>query len=445
MPRSFDSLCVEWQDCFLDAARSQRLLLLKQFRDDFLCLPEFHNSLLADFSSVLRHRYPSLRIQDVYHHISSDIRSVLGDPPEPSDESRRLQDALLIDSQVRQFFRSIGPLDHGWRTWRETQIQRFHNEDSSFRESHIMYIPFAIELTQGCSGGCPFCGVSASYLDTSSSSSLDRFQPFKEFLLQMKDMHGNFGKSGVLYWASDPLDCPEYVDYAMIFKKVFDIWPSTTTALAEKYPIRFQKLLSTGILQRPWGVRCSLRNLNAYHKIKDSISLHDRFGIVFIPQFSASESTQANAGRHYSPTSENNEPQKGGTIACMSGLLVNLIQPRIELITPCLAEPHHQNGYRSLLRVEMDGLEQLSHYTANFISKLPILPIKMTDKLSVSIHSSQFHLYENKHCSGVLSLLSKTPLTLQQLKHTVSDDINQLSLFSYCLELMQHGVLHISN
>lgn len=444
MPSCFDELCVEWQNCLSDASISPRLLLLKQFRDDFQCLPELQTALLNDFSSVLRERYPPLRIQDVYLFLTNKLHLSLGESPIPSDEALRLKDALLIDSKMRHYFRSIAPLDHGWRSWRRSQIQRFDREDVSARSSQIMHIPFAIELTQGCSGGCSFCGLSASYLSTVRASSEATYESFTDFLLKMRDFHGEFGQCGVLYWASDPLDCPEYLDYARIFFKVFNTWPSTTTALAEKFPDRFRELLSTGILNRPWAVRCSLRNKDAYYKIQKNTSLSERFGIVFIPQFAADRLVQANAGRLYSPISETDQNQKGATIACMSGLLVNMVQQSIQLVTPCLAEPNHRDGYRSLLKAEIDSISNLTKYATEFISKLPLLPIKATDKLSVAVHSSQFHLYERDDCFGVLSLLAKSSLTLQQLTPLVPDSVTQLSLFTYCIEMMQYGVIYVS-
>ena len=129
MRDQFDSLCSDWQQIIHTASNSAKLLLLKQFRDDLHCLPELAEEFSADYSSVLRHRYPSLDVSDVYHHLSSDVQHILGDPPERSSDSTYLEEALKIDLKVRQYFRSITPLHNGWRSWRDSQIQRFHLED----------------------------------------------------------------------------------------------------------------------------------------------------------------------------------------------------------------------------------------------------------------------------------------------------------------------------
>lgn len=445
MSDQFDLLCNQWQLLIEDASTSPRLLLLKQFRDDLMCLPGLSQDLLNDYSSVLNHHYPSLRIKDIFHHVSKDLQYKLGDPPQPSSESTRLLDALHLDSNMRGFFRSIGPLHPGWRSWRDRQIQRFHREDMTSRESHIMYIPFAVELTQGCSGGCSFCGLSADYLEPANTTFVDVRSSFEEFLLHMKAVHGGFGRCGVLYWASDPLDCPDYIDFGNLFQDIFHVWPATTTALAEKYPSRFRDLLNTNALRRPWGVRCSLRNLRAYLRIHELVTPLERFSIGFIPQFRVNSQSQANAGRLYSSISESSEQKPGGTIACMAGLLVNLPQKSIELITPCLAEPNHPNGYRSLFHFDMDHNDQLSSYTSRILSQLPTITTKLSSKLSVVIHPSQFHLYEQNYMPKVLTILSESPLSLNQLIKKLSQSDDQARIILYCLELIQHGVIRSAN
>lgn len=441
---SYTPLLDEWSILQSEASASPRLLQLKQFRDDYLCLPVLQGELSDDPTSVISTQYPLLRIQDIYHHVSKSVQDVLAPPPDASYESKRLIQALNIDIKARNLFRSLAPLHSGWRTWRARQIQRFASEDSSDREKHIMHIPFAVELTQGCSGGCSFCGLSASYLEDSDSSFQNAGQAFSNFLSQMMSVHGEFAKCGILYWASDPLDCIDYLHYATSFREVFNVMPSTTTALAAKYPLRFKAYIDSGGLTRPWGLRCSLRSVSEYIRIKEFTSITERFSISFLPQYRSNTQYQAIAGRSYTSNLSDNQQSQGGTIACMSGLLVSLPRFTVELVTPCLAEPNHQNGYRSLVTLTANSLVDLNDCVESMLSRLPIIPVDLSDSLRVTIHPTQYKFYRNDEFPDLLDHLSSTPLSLQQLIEPISDRLRIQRILAYCMELIQFGVLKVS-
>lgn len=444
MTEEYLSLLHDWAELQDEAKNSPRLLLLKQFRDDFFCIPGLSDELRLDPFSVLRTRYPGLDVNDIYGHVSHEVQHSLGNEYNHSYESTRLFHALNIDKKSRQLFRSLAPLHPGWRSWRSRQMKRFASEDCSIRSDHIMHIPFAIELTQGCSGGCSFCGLSASYLEQSESSFELLGVAFTDFLLQMKSVHGEFGKCGILYWATDPLDCVDYLQYAEAFRNVFNVLPSTTTALAAKYPHRFKAYIDAGGLERPWGLRCSLRSLSEYKKISDTLSLYERFSISFITQYREYAHLQAITGRSYDFDSSNHQQSQGGTIACMSGLLVSLPRLSVELITPCLAEPHHQNGYRSLLHANPTSACNLTESSEVIINQLPNIPFNLNDDLTVTIHPSQYLLYKNPEFPDLLNSLAHSSRSLQQIVATLSDRSQVQRMMLYCLELIQFGVLKTS-
>ena len=444
MTAEYLSLLHEWSELQDEAKNSPRLLLLKKFRDDFICLPDLRDELRSDPFSILRTCYPGLDARDIFGHVSHEVQRSLGSNHNHSYESTRLRQALNIDKKSRQLFRSLGPLHSGWRSWRSRQMNRFASEDSSIRSEHIMHIPFAVELTEGCSGGCSFCGLSASYLEQSDSSFQLVGASFTDFLLQMNSVHGEFGKCGILYWASDPLDCVDYVLYAEAFRDVFNVFPSTTTALAAKYPQRFKAYIDAGGLERPWGLRCSLRSVIEYKQINESLSLYERFSICFIPQYREYASSQAIAGCSYNSNSSNDQQKQGGTIACMSGLLVSLPRLSVELITPCLAEPHHQNGYRSLLHAHPTSASELTKSSEVIINQLPNIPFSLNDDLAVTIHPSQYSLYMNPEFPNLLDNLAHKSCSLHQIVGSISDRTQIQRIMLYCLELIQFGVLKAS-
>ena len=125
----------------------------------------------------------------------------------------------------------------------------------------------------------------------------------------------------------------------------------------------------------------------------------------------------------------------------MSGLLVSLPRLSVELITPCLAEPHHQNGYRSLLHAYPTSACNLTESSEVIINQLPNIPFNLNDDLTVTIHPSQYLLYKNPEFPDLLNSLAHSSRSLQQIVATLSDRSQVQRMMLYCLELIQFGVL----
>ena len=439
----YEDLVKEWETLLRQASESARLCQLKEFRDDIQCLDGFSDELTKDYRRILSERYPLLRAADIYDHSTREVQLQLGNRVDPSEESISLSNALLIDSSVRQFFRNAEPSHKGWSTWRRQQIKRYSSEDTSVREKQIMYIPFAIELTEGCSGGCSFCGLSAPKLSNAGNRFSELKDEFRDLLLELKSSAGLLGQCGILYWATDPLDHDEYTSFARVFEEVFDIFPGTTTALGETHPRRLKELIMSNASKRPWGIRCSLRNQAAYKTIKRVTSPSERFGISFIPQFINLPKTKALAGRQLNHESVDNQQSQGGSIACMTGFLINLPSKRMNLITPCLAEAMNPNGYRTIFtQLPAEGAG-LAGSVSTLINELPTPSLNIEDKLMMMIDPSQYKLYKKPGFPDLFKDLDQTPRSLKQLVERSHDYIDSQVLIRYYLELIQHGVLRV--
>ena len=69
---------------------------------------------------------------------------------------------LLLRDRIRDL--DGRPEYAGFRQWRQRQINRFFRQVGVQLASAVVHAPFSIELNQGCSVGCWFCGVDAPQL-----------------------------------------------------------------------------------------------------------------------------------------------------------------------------------------------------------------------------------------------------------------------------------------
>ncbi len=441
METNFTKITNVWQNYQTALNDLPRLSQIKAFRDQVICDLDFRLSLEDNLHQVLASEYPMLGLCDVSLFLPSKLNKEIIEDLSPTLEALILRDALDLDANFRHLQRQLDPSHGGWMIWRNLQIGRYSREDTSTRSSQITHIPYAIELSEGCSGGCSFCGVSAQALQNSGLSFKDGNELYQALLEVLGNACGLLSQYGVLYWATDPLDQPDYEYYANLFHQKFGLWPITTTALAENHIERIRGMLRSPAAERPWGLRCSMRSRFAYRKLFKELTPLERGVIRFLPQYPESSSQHALAGRSFNKDTASQQTQSGGTIACMSGFLISLPKREIQLITPCLAEPKNLNGYRVLGRDSFTSIEDLPNAFNKLLEILPCPPIQLDTLLTITIDISQFYLYNSSNFPGLLERLNESPTSLSQLTSAKMFSWSYPRLFSHCLELLQYGVL----
>jgi len=439
METNFTKITNVWQNYQTALNDLPRLRQIKEFRDQVICDLDFRLLLEDNFHQVLASEYPMLGLYDVSLFLPSKLKKGITEDVSPTLEALILRDALDLDANFRHLQRQLDPSHGGWKIWRNLQIARYSREDTSTRSSQITHIPYAIELSEGCSGGCSFCGVSAQALQNSGLPFNDGREIYQALLDVLGNACGLLSQYGVLYWATDPLDQPDYEYYANLFYQKFGLWPITTTALAENHIERIRGMLRTPAAERPWGLRCSMRSRYAYQKLFKELTPLERGMIRFLPQYPESSSQYALAGRSFSKDTASQQTQSGGTIACMSGFLISLPRREIQLITPCLAEPRNLNGYRVLGRDSFSSIDDLPNAFNKLLKIIPCPPIQLDTLLMITIDASQFYLYNSSIFPGLLERLNESPASLSQLISEFS--WSKSRLFSHCLGLLQYGVL----
>ena len=137
------------------------------------------------------------------------------------------------------------PQDARFRDWRNRQINRCRLSLTGPNAAYIPHVPYAIELSKGCSIGCWFCGVDAPRLDGHFRHTSDNRDLFLGVLERLRDLLGpTCGSWGFLYWATDPLDNPDYELFCEDFRTIFGRFPVMTTAQAHRQLPRVRNYLT---------------------------------------------------------------------------------------------------------------------------------------------------------------------------------------------------------
>jgi len=265
-----------------------------------------------------------------------------------------VREKLLHRERLRS--RDCVPADPRHRAWRERQIARTMTHLGPRSYDGIIHAPFAIEVSKGCSVGCWFCGVSAERRQSDFLYTPENARLWRGVLEALTRSVGPAAANGFAYWATDPLDNPDYEKLCLDMAEICGRFPQTTTAQPQKHVERVRQLLR---LSEDHGCtinRISVLTLKQFDKVMESFTAEELLHCEIVAQNAEASHIQGNAGRARGArklkrsaeahglmdASWENVP---GTIACVSGWLINMVERRIRLITPCPASERWPDGY----------------------------------------------------------------------------------------------------
>lgn len=252
-----------------------------------------------------------------------------------------------LDSKLElrdAFRRDSAPTHPLLRRWRERQMARCSWELSTDAALAIIHAPVAFELCQGCSVGCWFCGVGAVKFRQAAA-----YDPafWQGLLTALAARLGPGAGHGFCYWATDPLDNPDYERFCLDFWSILGRFPQTTTALALKDPGRTRALLRLSEQHGCPVNRFSVLSQGQLERIHAEFSPEELERVELVLQNPQSQVVKAYAGKaRESERVKPQDPTESSTIACVSGFLINLVERRVRLISPCSAGPRWPLGYR---------------------------------------------------------------------------------------------------
>jgi radical SAM family RiPP maturation amino acid epimerase len=340
----------------------------------------------------LIHRWMKLEPQDLVtvSHIKRFIERYEADPdfrtnivtePEatvtqhnlkiPPQEIRWLWDKNFVDEQIAQgkslpesiqLFLNYKDANHQWmyrwrdrtldsdlrfQAWRARQIARGDSEIRKSHNNHILHAPVAFELTKGCSVGCWFCGISAPRFSDIFRYTAENAQLWQETLEIVREITGSAAGSGFCYWATDPMDNPDYENFIDDFYRVLGVFPQTTTAQPLRDAQRTRSLLQHTEAKSFIQNRFSILSLKTLDALYAEFSPEELLHVGLALQNKESLLNKAISGRTLARNkqqTDDNLPQS--TIACVSGFLFNMVERSVKLISPTQANERWSNGYR---------------------------------------------------------------------------------------------------
>ncbi len=264
--------------------------------------------------------------------------------------------------------------DVNFRAWHERQVNRCTLELGQATNQMFSHIPLVLELSSGCSVGCAFCA-----LDAKTLRSVFRFTPenqalFSEVLEAAYDILGESVKDSILYYATEPLDNPDYLSFARLFSKRTGRVPILTTAV----PLRNVELTRAAIAMRagdePTVNRFSILSLDDLRRIITTFTPEETLYTELLPRYPEASVGMVRAGRGLKENNDGMIFSNQGTVACVSGFIINMAERTLRLSTPCRASEQHPTGEieRSLGRFET--ARELSLLLKNTCRTMTLLP-----------------------------------------------------------------------
>jgi radical SAM family RiPP maturation amino acid epimerase len=259
------------------------------------------------------------------------------------------------------------PRNPRFAEWRRRQVGRCSTQFRSAYNDYVPHIPIAIELSQGCSVGCWFCGVDAPKLKSQFLATPENLATFEEILEVIKIHIGAPAAAwGFLYWATDPFDNPDYERFAEIFERIFHRYPATTTAQATRDVARTRRMIGRVEKNPDVKFRFSLPSVGLLYRVFAEFTPEELSSIDLIPLNKSSLLKISSSGRARSRT-VHKEPDgrdwldqtRDQTISCVSGFLINMVERSIALVTPCNSSDKHPLGYITMARDEFSNAGDL--------------------------------------------------------------------------------------
>lgn len=233
----------------------------------------------------------------------------------------------------------------------DTQRNRCRMECEVIRtHPYIYYYPFAFELSGGCSVQCPFCGFAAGKYRGAFRYTDENAKLFREVVSAAYEIAGRITSSCPCYFATEPLDNPDYEKFLADFREITGEFPQTTTAVADRDPARIRALsalLGEDNLRNRASLRMSVRTLEQFRRIIGEYSPEELAFVEILANNPESVNGVSASGRVQ--TGKYPEMKKlGYSISCVAGMKVSLFDGTVEFVEPELPCEDFPLGYRVL-------------------------------------------------------------------------------------------------
>lgn len=226
---------------------------------------------------------------------------------------------------------------------------------------NIYYYPVCFELSEGCRVQCSFCGFGAEAWKADFRYTPENAELWRTILQITRDLLGEVIMTAPCYFATEPLDNPDYEAFLKDMKVVLGGIPQTTTAVAERDPERIRNLIriiGEKELKENNALRFSVRNLWQFRQIMDLYTPEELECVELIPNNPESVFQYASSGR--AAEHDFKIPEKKAirySISCLAGIRVNMVTGTISFVEPELPDQEYPFGIHVREKVSFHDAE----------------------------------------------------------------------------------------
>ena len=353
---------------FLEEKDRETIGWIKRFLEYEAMFPGFSKEASASpFETMQKYGFP-LTPQDVSFLPQDPGKPRTMTPRFPNSKAPIYTDFMDRKYRHIEYAReACAPVNEKFKKWRERQIERCIL-DLGPQYTALIHAPLMFELSVGCSVGCEFCGLNAGKLQEVYRYTDENAALFREILKRAKDVIGPAAGEGTLYFASEPLDNPDYEKFMHDFYDIYGILPQITTATSSRHIDRLRPLLKELNEDGRSIYRFSILSEQMYRDICEAFSPADLALVELLPQYEGAPGNHfASTGRYVDAHPDRDDREQiAGSISCITGFLVNMCKHTITLTTPTWAREGHENGQYIL------GVEQFTD-AADFQDKVELM------------------------------------------------------------------------
>ncbi len=317
-----------------------------------------------------------------------------------------------------------------FENWRNRRIASCQSELGAFN-NYIDHPSLAVELCDGCTVQCWFCSFGAQKLKKVLDYNENK-DYFRSIVQTCADILGKEAAGlALLYYATEPYDNPNYIDYMKDFAAITGSIVCTSTAVCANKKWIDDLLAFYRPKNMPWP-RLSVLSTRMLNKIHENHTPFELVNVNMLMQMKDSERGKVSGGRIFEEKGDMRQrdsedylldvvPQ--GTIACISGFYINLITKKIKLVSPCYTSKKWPYGYRVFDETSFETVEDFHSKIQDMIERnMPELPpdnmpLKLRDDLICKITKTgfnlvspnQIHHFENKSVFQALGKLLTAP------------------------------------
>lgn len=373
--------------------------------------------------------------------------------PDDPDEKLRIIKSEDLDKMPESFFRYrqfyanklqvrnlminkyCVPSNEKLKVWRERQMKRCDGALGGLNKSFI-HTMLTMELADGCSVGCEFCGLNAGRLKSLFRYTDENAELFKGVIKKCHEIIGDAAGMGMLYFATEPLDNPDYELFEKDFWTEFGVIPQITTAVCDRDIERTRKFVQEISGGAGFIHRFTIRSEEMARKVLDYFAAEELLSVELLPQYplapsfvpytkvgklydkedgnvnkTGGEDKAVNAGEH------NADP---GTIVCVDGFAINFVRKTLTIFTPCHVNDKYPKGISEAACVAFKDAEDFGDKLNELIDKYVVLDLPKDEVLSI------YDYYSKRIINGKKYLYSTAGYALAILNDYMEATIDML-------------------